>query len=112
MGKPSEKALKNLKPIQKGQLSREELIQRASNGAKKREENKLKKAIFKEEIEKQLATTIDKIVEAQVMKAIKKQDTKAAEFLADYAGQAPVVKQQIQVSSDSIKTVEELYKEL
>lgn len=78
----------NLKPIQKGQLSKEEAKKRGASGAKKRKENRAKERIFAESI-KQMLTDKDwqEIIRNHIERA--KDSDKAFEVMRDTLGQKP-----------------------
>ena len=86
----------NLKPIRKGDLSKEELKKRQSNGGKKsadaRRENKLiRERILERMGETDWNTMIDNLIERA------SNDTKSFEVLRDTIGQKPV--EQLELSS-------------
>lgn len=89
----------NLKPIRKGDLSKEELKKRQSNGGKKsaevRRENKLiKDRILERMGETDWNTMIDGLIERA------KDNDKAFEILRDTIGQKPLDKHQITGSQE------------
>ena len=105
--KMSENSLKNLKPIQKGELSREELKKRQSNGGKKsaqvQRENKLLSKVAEEKLNKLYSDgktfqekSLD-LMEEMILTGIIKPDdlVKLLTFLRDTAGQKPTDKQEI-----------------
>lgn len=86
----------NLKPIRKGDLSKEELKKRQSNGGKKsadaRRENKLiRERILERMGESDWDTMIDNLIQRA------SNDTKSFEVLRDTIGQKPV--EQLELSS-------------
>lgn len=89
----------NLKPIKKGELSKEELKKRQRNGGKKsvevRREKKTMREMLDYLLEKEItnnkgekATTLEAMMSAAVKKAISG-DIKANEFIRDTIGQKP-----------------------
>jgi len=99
---------KNLKPIKKGQLSKEEAKKRGAAGARKREEKKAKERIFAESI-KQMLTDDDwrEIILNAIERA--KDSDKAFEVIRDTLGQKP--KDQVALETEipfsiEIKTIE------
>lgn len=95
----------NLRPIKKGELSSEEAKRRGSLGGKKAAEIKRAKKTMKEMLdyllEKELETKKGEKVtyrEAILTSTIKKAiegDVKAAQFIRDTAGEAPVAKTEL-----------------
>lgn len=90
----------NLKPIRKGDLSREELKRRQSNGGKKsaevRRENKLiKDRILERMGESDWDTMIDNLI------ARAQEDTRSFETLRDTIGQKP--KESLEVQGEGIE---------
>ena len=83
--------IENLKPIQKGQLSNEELKQRGSNGGIKSGEVRREKKLFKEAIEKKLGASLDEIIDSLIDKA-KTGDVNSSVFLRDTIGEKPTDK--------------------
>lgn len=90
----------NLKPIKKGELSKEELKKRQKNGGKKSVEVRAQKKTMREMLdyllEKEItnnkgekATTLEAMMTAVCKKAISG-DVKANEFVRDTTGQRPV----------------------
>lgn len=89
----------NLKPIQKGQLSKEELKKRQSNGGKKSAQARREKRLIRDEI---LRLMGEDDWHEMVMNAIAraKDSDKAFEILRDTIGQKPVEKVENAVSFD------------
>ena len=90
----------NLKPIKKGELSKEELKKRQRNGGKKSVEVRAQKKTMREMLdyllEKEItnnkgekATTLEAMMTSVIKKAISG-DIKANEFVRDTTGQKPV----------------------
>ena len=108
------KRLANLKPF--NTLSSEEARIRGINGVKKREENRKKRAIFREEFEKQLSNgdTLEKIVKNLILKAEKSDNPeKAMEIIRDTIGQKPVERTiNVDVSATDLEEVEKLFEDL
>ena len=92
----------NLRPIRKGDLSKEELKKRKSNGGKASVKARKEKKLFKEVIEEQLGANIEDIVKA-MMKQSKKGNVQAATWLRDTAGQKPVDKVEAEVGITNIR---------
>ena len=112
--KMSENSLKNLKPIQKGELSKEELKKRQSNGGKKsvqvQRENKLLSKVAEEKLNKLYSDgktfqekSLD-LMEAMILTGIIKPDdlVKLLTFLRDTAGQKPTDKQEITTNQPAV----------
>ena len=110
----SENSLKNLKPIQKGELSKEELKKRQSNGGKKsvqvQRENKLLSKVAEEKLNKLYSDgktfqekSLD-LMEAMILTGIIKPDdlVKLLTFLRDTAGQKPTDKQEITTNQPAV----------
>ena len=96
---------KNLKPIKKGELSKEELKKRQRNGGKKSVEVRAQKKTMREMLdyllEKEItnnkgekATTLEAMMTSVCKKAISG-DVKANEFIRDTTGQKPIDKQEV-----------------
>lgn len=81
----------NLKPIQKGQLSKEEAKRRGSNGGKKSVQARAEKKLIKDRIlERMGADDWDAYIDGIIERA---KDNKAdAEFLRDTIGEKPIDK--------------------
>lgn len=112
--KMSENSLKNLKPIQKGELSKEELKKRQSNGGKKsaqvQRENKLLSKVAEEKLNKLYSDgktfqekSLD-LMEGMILTGILKPDdlVKLLTFLRDTAGQKPTDKQEITTNQPAV----------
>lgn len=95
--------------IKKGELTSEEARKRGSAGGKASVQARKEKKWFKEEIEKQIGGSIDKIINAMLEKA-KKGDIQAGQFLRDTIGEKPTDKVEntnVEMSyEDYIKKVE------
>lgn len=104
----------NLKPIQKGQLSNEELKKRQSNGGKKSGEVRKEKKLLKETIEMLLSSQptpeiinqyaeqfgfnpkdLQEVITGGLIQKAMCGDAKAFEVLRDTMGQKPVDKQEL-----------------
>lgn len=94
-----ENSLKNLKPIKKGELSKEEAKKRGSKGGLKRGENIKKHNTMKEMLDYLLqkeiesknggkASTLEAILLAQIKEALKG-NTRAIQFIRDTIGETP-----------------------
>lgn len=100
----TEKQLANLKPIQKGQLSSEEVKKRQINGGKKSVEVRRERKKFKELLETALNTTNEttgecydvELVKSLINKALSG-DVKAFEVIRDTVGEKPI--EELNVSS-------------
>lgn len=87
--------VQNLKPIKKGQLSKEEAKRRGSLGGKKSAEVRRSMKSFRQVFEEELDDEkLQKIFNAMYKRALNG-DTRSAEFIRDTAGQKPVEKTQI-----------------
>ena len=95
----------NLKPIKKGELSREEAKKRGRAGGIKSGESRREKKMFKEAIEKQLGQSIDGMIESMIDQA-KKGNVQAITFLRDTIGEKPTDKVEADVSSDITINIE------
>lgn len=86
----------NLKPIQKGQLSKEELKRRQSNGGKKSVQVRKERKALREELLLLLSQgkTQEKISLALIEKAMNG-DIKAFEVIRDTIGEKPIEKQEL-----------------
>jgi len=101
-----------LKPIQKGQLSSDELKQRQHNGGVKSGEARRAKKTLKQELEilMEMATkdgkTYQELMSLSLVKEALKGNTKAFEVVRDTLGQKPIEVQQVTnvpVIEDDIK---------
>ena len=103
---------KNLKPIKKGELSKEEAKKRGSKGGKRSGEVRRQKKTMKEMLDyllqqditnKQGETknTLEVMMTAQIKEAIKG-NTKAAQFVRDTIGEMPTQKVELD-SSEVVK---------
>lgn len=95
----------NLKPIRKGQLSKEEAKRRGSNGGKKSVQARAEKKLIKDRIlERMGADDWDAYIDGIIERA---KDNKAdAEFLRDTIGEKPIDKLAV---ANIDQSVEELY---
>lgn len=89
----------NLKPIQKGELSREEAKRRGSLGAKASAQAKREKKIFKEAIAERMGYDDFNEIIDNLIKRAKKND-KSIEVLRDTMGQKPVEQQEIKADAE------------
>lgn len=103
---------KNLKPIKKGQLSKEEAKKRGSKGGKRSVQVRRERKTMREMLDyllqqditnKQGKTknTLEVMMTAQIMEAIKG-NTKAAQFVRDTIGEMPTQKVELD-SSEVVK---------
>lgn len=95
----------NLKPIKKGELSREEAKKRGRAGGIKSGEARREKKMFKEAIEKQLGQSIDGMIKSMIDQA-KKGNVQAITFLRDTIGEKPTDKVEADVNSDITINIE------
>ena len=95
----------NLKPIKKGELSREEAKKRGRAGGIKSGESRREKKMFKEAIEKQLGQSIDGMIKSMIDQA-KKGNVQAITFLRDTIGEKPTDKVEADVNSDITINIE------
>lgn len=96
----------NLKPIRKGELTKEEAKKRGSNGGKKSAEARREKRLIKDRIlERMGEDDWDEYIDGIISRS--KESTEAAGFLRDTIGQKPIDKVQIQeIDQDIIDEVE------
>nr|DAT84171.1 MAG TPA: hypothetical protein [Caudoviricetes sp.] len=95
----------NLKPIKKGELSREEAKKRGRAGGIKSGEARREKKMFKKAIEKQLGQSIDGMIKSMIEQA-NKGNVQAITFLRDTIGEKPTDKVEADVSSDITINIE------
>lgn len=97
---------KNLKPIQKGELSNDELKKRQRNGGKKSAEVRRENKLIKDRIlERMGETDWDEFIDGIIQRA---KDSKAdAEFLRDTIGQKPIDKVVQYVEDASLERLRE-----
>lgn len=100
----------NLKPIRKGDLTKEELKKRQSNGGKKsaqaRRENKLiKDRILERMGESDWDTMIDNLIGRAM------ETDKAFELLRDTVGQKPSEKIDLSIEDESARAIDEYFTE-
>lgn len=96
---------KNLKPIKKGQLSKEEAKRRGSKGGKKSAEVRKARKTFSEDLLEALSDgeTQKKILDA-LIKQCKQGNTRAFELLRDTIGEKPIDRQEVkEVTSEWFK---------
>lgn len=95
----------NLRPIKKGELSKEEAKARGAKGGKKsgekRRELKTMREMLNYLLEKDIsnnkgekATTLEAVMVAQIKEALKG-NTRAAQFIRDTIGEMPVNRQEV-----------------
>ena len=100
--------IENLKPIQKGELSKEEAKKRGSIGGKKSAQARAEKKLIKDRIlERMGADDWDEYIDGIIARA--KESKADAEFLRDTIGEKPVDKQEITVNDDSAKEMDEYF---
>ena len=98
---------KNLKPIKKGELTKEEAKKRGSKGGKKSVQARREKKLFKEVIEERLGTKINTVVDAMIeMASIG--NVQAATWLRDTKGEKPT--DIIEVTKPTTETENEIDK--
>ena len=95
----------NLRPIKKGELTREEAKKRGRNGGIKSGEARKEKKLFKEAIEKQLGQSIDSMIKSMIDQA-NKGNVQAITFLRDTIGEKPTDKVEAEVNSDVTINIE------
>lgn len=88
----------NLKPIQKGELSREEAKKRGSAGGKASAQSRKEMKIFKEAIAERMGYDDFNEIIDNLIKRAKKND-KSIEVLRDTMGQKPVEQQEIKADN-------------
>lgn len=96
---------KNLKPIKKGQLSKEEAKRRGSKGGKKSAEVRKARKTFSEDLLEALSDgeTQKKILDA-LIRQCKQGNTRAFELLRDTIGEKPIDRQEVkEVTSEWFK---------
>ena len=90
--------LENLKPIKKGELSRDEAVKRGSNGGKASGKARREKKLLREtliellEMENKKGVTGQESICCALFKRANTGDTKAFEIIRDTIGQKPVEK--------------------
>ena len=97
---------KNLKPIKKGELTKEEAKKRGSNGGKRSVEARRENKLIKDRIlERMGETDWDEFIDGIIQRA---KDSKAdAEFLRDTIGQKPIDKVVQYVEDASLERLRE-----
>ena len=95
----------NLKPIKKGELSKEEAKKRGRNGGIKSGEARREKKLFKEAIEKQLGQSIDSMISSMIDQA-QKGNVQAITFLRDTIGEKPSDKVEAELNTDVTINIE------
>jgi hypothetical protein len=103
----------NLKPIQKGQLSNEELKKRQRNGGLKSVQVRRERKLLREEILSRLSNgkTQDEIIDALIEKA-KIGDMRAFELLRDTIGEKPTDRHEVLSKGFSVIVQDEETKNL
>jgi hypothetical protein len=96
---------KNLKPIRKGQLSKEEAKRRGSNGGKKSAEVRKARKTFSEDL---LEALSDGKTQEQILKSLlnqcKQGNVRAFEILRDTIGEKPIDRQEVkEITSEWFK---------
>lgn len=101
---PTKAQTNNLKPIKKGDLSKEELKRRQSNGGKASVEARKEKKLFKEEILKRMN---EKDWDEMILNIVDKSkgDLRYAEFIRDTIGQKPAQDVNLQAESEIVINV-------
>ena len=100
--------IENLKPIQKGELSKEEAKKRGSIGGKKSAEARREKKLIRDRIlERMGEEDWDAYIDGIIARA--KESKADAEFLRDTIGEKPVDKQEITVNDDSTREMDEYF---
>lgn len=89
----------NLKPIQKGELSREEAKKRGSAGGKKSGEARKELKLFKEAIAERMGYDDFNEIIDNLIKRAKKND-KSIEVLRDTMGQKPIEQQEVKADAE------------
>ena len=98
----TDKRLQNLKPIKKGQLTKEEAKRRGSNGGKMSGKVRQERKLWKEEIEKRLGQgDFDEIITNLIERA--KVNPKDFETLRDTMGQKPSTDINITTDADEFE---------
>lgn len=101
--------IENLKPIRKGELTKEEAKKRGSNGGKKSVQARAEKKLIRDRIlERMKAEDWDEYIDGIISRA--KESKADAEFLRDTIGEKPVEKQEISVTDDSTREMHEYFK--
>ena len=112
----------NLKPIRKGQLSKEELKKRQSNGGKKsgerRRELKTMRQMLNYLLEKDItnnkgetATTLEAVMVAQIKEALKG-NTRAVQFIRDTIGEMPKMVHEVENKGINIFVADKAHKKM
>ena len=89
----------NLKPIRKGELTKEEAKKRGSNGGKKSAQARAEKKLIKDRIlERMNATDWEEYIDGIIKRA--KENKADAEFLRDTIGEKPAEKHEVKLNED------------
>ncbi len=89
----------NLKPIRKGELTKEEAKKRGSNGGKKSAQARAEKKLIKDRIlERMNATDWEEYIDGIIERA--KESKADAEFLRDTIGEKPAEKHEVKLNED------------
>lgn len=98
----------NLKPIRKGDLSKEELKRRQSNGGKKSAEARREKKLIRDRIlERMTENDWDEFIDGIIERA--KKGDRAYELLRDTIGEKPVEQVNIMNVDKSLEEMEEFF---
>lgn len=100
----------NLKPIRKGDLSKEELKKRQSNGGLKSAEARREKKLIKDRIlERMGESDWDTMIDNLISRAM--ETDKAFEILRDTVGQKPSEKVDLSIEDESARAIDEYFTE-
>ena len=100
----------NLKPIRKGDLSKEELKKRQSNGGLKSAEARREKRLIKDRIlERMGESDWDAMIDGLIARAT--ESDKAFELLRDTIGQKPSDKIDLSIEDESAREIDEYFAE-
>jgi len=98
----------NLKPIRKGDLSKDELKKRQSNGGKKSAQVRRENKLIKDRIlERMGETDWDAMIDGLINRAI--ESDKAFEILRDTIGQKPTEKIEHAVNDEGVRLMDEFF---
>lgn len=100
----------NLKPIRKGDLSKEELKKRQSNGGLKSAEARREKKLIKDRIlERMGESDWDTMIDNLISRAM--ETDKAFEILRDTVGQKPSEKVDLSIEDESARAIDDYFAE-
>lgn len=98
----------NLKPIRKGELTKEEAKKRGSNGGKRSVEVRRENKLIKDRIlERMGETDWDTMIDNLISRAM--ETDKAFEILRDTVGQKPTEKVDLSVNDESAKEIDDYF---